>query len=108
MCSRMAASIIQGALPKSAAGSAAMKDLIVNDEDEYEESAVRLVRDYRYMSEVSAGQLCGRLAEIRKLLFENRWICPLFDTQRWVHDLEEAYEIAWKRWVIGKGGDIWL
>lgn len=108
MCSRMAASIVQGALPKSSAGSAAIKDLVVNDEDEYEEAAIRLVRNYKYVSELGVGQLCGRLAEIRRLLFENRWVCPLFDTRRWVRDLEEAYQIAWKRWVMGKGGDIWL
>ena len=108
MCSRMAASIIQGALPKNAVGNAVIKDLIVNDEDEYEEAAVRLARDFNNVSEMGAGQLCGRLAEIRRLLFENRWTSPLFDTQRWVRDLEEAYEIAWNRWVTGRGGDIWL
>jgi hypothetical protein len=32
----------------------------------------------------------------------------LFDTQRWVRDLEDAYEEAWRRWVSGEGGDIVL
>ena len=108
MCSRVAASIVQGALPKSASGRAAVRDLIVSDEGEYEEAAVRLVRDYQYIMEMGVGKVCGRLAEIRRLLFENRWSCPLFDTRRWVHDLEQAYWVAWDRWETGKGGDIWL
>jgi hypothetical protein len=50
----------------------------------------------------------GRLAELRRLLFESKWSCALFDTRRWVRDLEEAYEIAWGRWERGEGGDIYL
>ncbi|KAI5810081.1 glycosyl transferase family 41-domain-containing protein [Peziza echinospora] len=50
----------------------------------------------------------GELVEMRKILYEGRWTSPLFDTKRWVEDLERAYEQAWARWVEGKGGDIWL
>jgi predicted O-linked N-acetylglucosamine transferase (SPINDLY family) len=48
------------------------------------------------------------LSELRRMLYESRWTSPLFDTKRWVRDLEEAYEIAWKKWEKGEGGDIWL
>jgi hypothetical protein len=42
------------------------------------------------------------------MLFHARWSSALFDTQRWTRDLEDAYEEAWRRWVEGEGGDIWL
>lgn len=50
----------------------------------------------------------GRLMDLRKMIWEYRWTCPLFDTRRWVRDLEVAYKEAWRRWVVGEGGDIWL
>lgn len=50
----------------------------------------------------------GRLMDLRKMIWEYRWTCPLFDTRRWVRDLEVAYHEAWRRWVVGEGGDIWL
>jgi len=42
------------------------------------------------------------------MLTEARWTSALFDTKRWVSDLEDAYDEAWRRWVEGEGGDIWL
>ncbi|CAO1597912.1 hypothetical protein XANCAGTX0491_001701 [Xanthoria calcicola] len=106
MCSRMAASILSGALPKGPEGDAARRDLIVHSDEEYEDRAVELATDLFYPSDNGEGW--GRLMELRKILFENRWTSALFDTRRWVRDLEEAYELAWKRWVEGEGGDIWL
>ncbi|KAK4127905.1 glycosyltransferase family 41 protein [Parathielavia appendiculata] len=110
MCSRMAASILKGALPKSAEGEQAARELIARDEAEYEEFAVHLTNGLAYRSsrdgEYREG--VGRLAELRKLLFESKWTCALFDTRRWVRDLEEAYEVAWARWERGEGGDIYL
>jgi len=110
MCSRMAASILKGALPKGEAGERAARELIASDEAEYEEFAVGLVNGLAYRSsrdrEYREG--VGRLAELRRLLFDSKWTCALFDTQRWVRDLEEAYEIAWGRWERGEGGDIYL
>ncbi|KPI43573.1 putative UDP-N-acetylglucosamine--peptide N-acetylglucosaminyltransferase SEC [Cyphellophora attinorum] len=50
----------------------------------------------------------GRLTEIRRMLWEHRWESRLFDTKRWVRDLERAYWVAWEKWVAGEGGDIWL
>ncbi|KAF2004585.1 glycosyltransferase family 41 protein [Amniculicola lignicola CBS 123094] len=104
MCSRMAASILKGALPKNEDGKQAERDLIASSDEEYEDMAVKLGKDCRYEGYKSK----GRLADMRKVLYEGRWTSALFDTRRWVRDLEEAYEISWKKWVRGEGGDIWL
>lgn len=109
MCSRMAASILRGALPKTPEGEQAAVELIAENETEYEDSATELAGGLSYMvTDKGYGQGTGRLAEIRKLLWDNRWQCGLFNTRRWVTDLESAYEEAWRRWVSGKGGDIYL
>ncbi|OCK99857.1 glycosyltransferase family 41 protein [Cenococcum geophilum 1.58] len=104
MCSRMAASILKGALPKSDEGRRAARDLVVASEDEYEEQAVRLGRGCEY----EGHRAKGRLAELRRLLYEARWTSALFDTRRWVRDLEEVYWVSWGKWERGEGGDIWL
>ncbi|KAL8694964.1 MAG: hypothetical protein Q9218_000436 [Villophora microphyllina] len=109
MCSRMAASILSGALPKNPAGDRAREKLIVHSDEDYEEHAVELVTDLIYpVSGASVGIGRGRLVELRKLLYEARWTSALFDTRRWVSDLEVAYEKAWEKWVAGVSGDIWL
>jgi len=109
MCSRMAASILKGALPRSEAGREAASELIAVDDQEYEEFAIRLANNFRYrMRDDGRGEGVGRLAELRKLLYESRYTCALFDTRRWVRDLEDAYDEAWRRWVAGEGGDIYL
>lgn len=107
MCSRMAASILQGALPKNKHGAQAAKELIAGSEDDYEEKAVALGKSFVYPLG-SEGRGVGRLSELRQMLFSSRWTAALFDTRRWVMDLEDAYEEAWTRWVEGRGGDIWL
>lgn len=105
----MAASILTGALPKSPEGNRARGDLIVQSDEDYEERAVELAMDLVYPSQSrSPGVGRGRLVELRRLLYESRWKSALFDTRRWVRDLEEAYDVAWERWVAGEGGDIWL
>ena len=131
----MAASILRGALPKSAEGDAVAAELVAEDEDVYEDTAVRLANDCVYSgslagkskarndqystatatskpkTEINIAQVwqsTGRLTEMRKMLSEARWSSALFDTARWVRDLEGAYSIAWARWVKGEGGDIWL
>ena len=109
MCSRMAASILKGALPRGEEGRQAAAELIAADDDEYEEFAIKLASGFYYRLHPS-GRVdgVGRLGELRKLLFDSRWTCALFDTKRWVSDLEEAYEEAWRRWVADEGGDIYL
>ena len=109
MCSRMAASILTGALPKTAEGHRAAKDLIAISDEDYEERAIKLGSGLVYPLQSSMqGFGTGRLVDLRKLLYENRRTSALFDTRRWVRDLETAYEEAWRRWVAGMGGDIWL
>lgn len=109
MCSRMAASILKGALPKSADGRRAASDLIAENEVQYERSAIRLAGGLCYnITQGGYGEGTGRLTELRKLLWDSRWQCGLFDTRRWVDDVESAYEQAWQRWVAGQGGDIYL
>jgi len=105
MCSRMAASILKGALPKSEEGRSAASELIAKDDDQYEKFAVKLAGGLVYDR---FGVGTGHLIELRRLLYENRWTCALFDTKRWVSDLEKAYDEAWRRWVNGIGGDIYL
>ncbi|KAI0200974.1 glycosyltransferase family 41 protein [Astrocystis sublimbata] len=109
MCSRMAASILKGALPKTKEGAQAAHELIASDDADYEAKAIRLAKGLSYErvhKEYCEGH--GRLAEQRKLLFDAKWTCALFDTRRWVRDLETAYEEAWRRWVAGVSGDIYL
>src|SRR3569833_2763575 len=71
MCSRMAASILKGALPKNAEGERAASELIASDDTEYEEFAVRLANgiSYRYNAVGGYGEGSGRLAELRRLLW---------------------------------------
>ncbi|KAI6708046.1 hypothetical protein JHW43_009427 [Diplocarpon mali] len=109
MCSRMAASILKGALPRSDEGRRAAAELIAEDDVQYEEYAIRLASSFSYRVAASGhGEGTGRLGELRKLLYDNRWTCALFDTRRWVSDLETAYDEAWRRWVADEGGDIFL
>lgn len=107
MCSRMAASILLGALPKNGEGTRAAAELIATGEEDYEEKAVALGKGLAYERQ-ARGKGTGRLMELRQMLFRARWSSALFDTGRWTRDLEDAYDEAWKRWVGGVGGDIWL
>ncbi|KAI0016748.1 glycosyl transferase family 41-domain-containing protein [Xylariomycetidae sp. FL0641] len=109
MCSRMASSILQGALPKTAEGRRVAQELIASDDAEYEALASMLAGGLTYhYGDGPYPEGRGRLAEMRKTLFDAKWTCALFDTRRWVFDLECAYEEAWRRWVAGEGGDIHL
>ena len=105
----MAASILRGALPRNSQGERAAQELIASSEEEYEERAVELGANLIYSTkadQLGLGQ--GRLVELRRLLYESRTTSALFDTKRWVQDLEEAYAKAWGHWVNGAAGDIWL
>jgi hypothetical protein len=105
----MAASILKGALPRGEDGRRAASELIARDDDEYEKFAIRLAGGFSYRMHPSGrGEGVGRLGELRKLLYNSRRTCALFDTKRWVSDLESAYDEAWRRWVANEGGDIYL
>lgn len=105
MCSRIAASILRAAVPQTAEGKAMADRLVASSEDDYEGRAIELARGLVYRPG-GEGELEGELADIRKVLFTNRWHSELFNTKRWVSDLEDAYEEAWRRWERGEGGDI--
>lgn len=102
----MAASILRGALPRGAKGDKAARELITPSDGEYEARASELGNGLAAV--LSGEQDSCRLLELRKMLYEGRWTSALFDTRRWVRDLEDAYEEAWRKWVVGEGGDIWL
>lgn len=114
MCSRIGASVLKGALPKDAAGQQAAAELIAEDDDEYEKMAIKLASGMTYRQAPCAdgtgtyGEGEGRLADLRKMLWEHKWECGLFDTRRWVSDLEDAYTEAWRKWANGERGDIYL
>jgi hypothetical protein len=112
MCSRMAGSIVASALPEGRAGDDARRDLLVRGEREYVDSAIELAQDLTYPSKDlghhKIGRGRGRLVDLRRMLWEGRWSSRLFDTKRWVGDLEDAYWRAWEKWEAGEGGDIWL
>ena len=102
----MAASILRGALPRGEQGDIAAIDLTAHSDETYEAQAIKLGTG---LAAVLKGKRDNcRLLELRKMLYEGRWSSALFDTRRWVRDLEAAYEEAWRRWVAGEGGDIWL
>lgn len=105
----MAASILKGALPRGPVGVEAAKDLIAGSEEDYELFAIRLANGLSYrVGRGGYGEGRGRLATLRKTLWDSKWTCALFDTRRWVVDLEKAYDEAWRRWVAGEDGDIYL
>lgn len=107
MCSRMAGSILGSALPLGRDGDVARSELIVDSEEQYEETAISLARGLKY-DERTGGDGSGRLMDLRRILWEGRWTSRLFDTKRWVRDVEAAYWAAWDKWEKGEGGDIWL
>jgi predicted O-linked N-acetylglucosamine transferase (SPINDLY family) len=108
MCSRMAGSIVGSALPLGRVGDDARVDLLVKSEEHYEEQAVKLAQSLKYPVSGDVGRGRGRLMELRRILWEGRWTSRLFDTKRWVRDVERAYWEAWGKWESGEGGDIWL
>ncbi|RPA72702.1 TPR-like protein [Ascobolus immersus RN42] len=109
MCSRVAASLVGSAFPRTgplareAEGMAGK--MVVGGEEEYERRVVELCKGMRYVGE---GRAMPELMRIRKVLFEGRWESELFDTRRWVRDLEGAYERVWRGWEEGGEGDVFL
>lgn len=79
--SRVSASLL------SAAG---LPDLVAPDLAGYEELAVELAADP------------DRLDDLRRRLRENRITHPLFDTSRFVRNLEKGFEAMWRRFQNGE------
>ncbi|BGO93075.1 hypothetical protein NBRC10512_003260 [Rhodotorula toruloides] len=106
MCSRVAASI--------AMATGFGPQMIVNNEHEYERRALELAAGLVYdtipadpskppttLEGREQRRSKGELAELRKKLFLTREQSPLFDTKRWVRNLEKGLVEAWTRWVQG-------
>ncbi|EGO24549.1 glycosyltransferase family 41 protein [Serpula lacrymans var. lacrymans S7.9] len=111
MCSRVAASVA------NATGFG--QHMVVSSREEYEERAISLAKslcyevhhDSRGDMELKTG---GELINLRRNLFLNRDVMPLFDAKRWTKNLEKSYRAAWRRWVDGSmfrcvdDGNIWV
>ncbi|KAI9298100.1 TPR-like protein [Neoconidiobolus thromboides FSU 785] len=120
MCSRVAASI--------AYATGYGEYMVTESEEAYADQAVKLALSvkYRYLegtdNEIVLNRLGlssssrlppdngikknrrighGELIELRKALFLTRDYSRLFDTPRWVKNLEHGYLEAWKRWENG-------
>lgn len=107
MCSRMAGSIVSSALPVGSEGDIARRELVKDSEEAYKMEAVRLAKGLQY-ARGGNGTGIGRLMELRKMLWEGRWNSRLFDTKRWVREVERGYWAVWAKWVHGEGGDVFL
>lgn len=82
--------------------------MVVHSREEYEERAVTLA-SAPYDSDIESESLSfglnsgggSMLLHLRRCLFLARETMPLFDTRRWVKNLEKGFVAAWKRWVDG-------
>ncbi|TYZ67101.1 hypothetical protein PybrP1_002835, partial [[Pythium] brassicae (nom. inval.)] len=81
MASRVASSLLR---------AANLGELVTCSLEEYEELAVALASDM------------DKLWELRRRLEDDRDRCPLFDTQRWVRNLETGLSMAWERHESGQ------
>lgn len=73
--------------------AANLSELITTTQEEYEELAVALASDM------------DKLWAIRRRLEEDRHTCPLFDTARWVKNMETGLLLAWDRHEAGMEPD---
>lgn len=96
MCSRVAASVVH------ATGFGG--EMVVSNIQEYEERAVFLAQS-SYPETVTGENDQNVLINLRRNLYLNRDQMPLFDTRRWVRNLETGYSAAWGRWVDGSESD---
>jgi len=81
MAQRVAASLLR---------AANLPELVCKDVQEYEDMAVALAVDGdRYM-------------DVREKLEMGRETCPLFDTPRWVRNMEKGLEMIWDKHVSGE------
>ena len=80
MASRVAASLLN---------AAGLPFLVTDTYEHYESIAIALSQDM------------DKLAEIRARLEANRLTSPLFDTLRWVRNVEAGYKLMWSRYEAG-------
>jgi protein O-GlcNAc transferase len=77
MASRVAASLLRAC--------GVEKELVTSSLEEYEKAAIDL------------GTNPNNVYDLRKRLEIARHTCPLFDTARWVENLEKGFELVWAR-----------
>ena len=87
------------------------EQMVVHSREEYEERAVALASAHwgsnfdRLSFGLNGGEAefvsDSELLNLRRSLFLTRDTMPLFDTRRWVKNLEKGFVAAWKRWVDG-------
>lgn len=80
MASRVGASLL---------AAAGVPELVVRSMEEYEELAVAVALDM------------DKLWEVRRKLEDARLTCALFDTKRWVKNLELGFKMMWSRHEMG-------
>ncbi|KAN0063226.1 hypothetical protein ACQY0O_004390 [Thecaphora frezii] len=64
-------------------------------------ASIRLPASFDPPTSAQSRRGSGELSQLRRNLFVTRDTIPLFDTRRWVRDLEKGYAEAWRRWVAG-------
>jgi protein O-GlcNAc transferase len=74
----------------SALSAIGLPELITHSLEEYEARAVQLAHNP------------AELLELRQRLARNRLVTPLFDTPRFVRNLESAYKEMWKIFLAGE------
>jgi protein O-GlcNAc transferase len=74
----------------SALSAIGLPELITHSLEEYEARAVQLAHNP------------AELQELRQRLARNRLVAPLFDTPRFVRNLESAYKEMWKIFLAGE------
>lgn len=97
LCSRISSSIVNAGFSQDSVGRGMASRLIVKDENEYEKRVIEFG---------SSDSGHRELMAIRKTLFETRFTSRLFDTQRYVQNLETAFAQAWLNWTENKHQDI--
>lgn len=87
-----------------------LSDLICKDLKTYEEKAVELANGMIEKMEKRKNNIdddeLSLLESYRKHLKNVRETCPLFDTIRWVKNLEKGYLIVWQNYLSNKFCDI--
>ncbi|KAI9143180.1 glycosyl transferase family 41-domain-containing protein [Paraphysoderma sedebokerense] len=110
MCSRVAASV--------AYATGFGDEMVVGSELEYEERCVELASTVRLRTEniltkhgaIQHVTTDGQLYDLKRKLWKTREASRLFDTKRWVMNLEKGMLKAWNSWEDGSLGlaNIWV
>lgn len=80
--------------------------MIATSLPDYEARAIAFARSLVFVdTQIAPGvferRAAGELVDLRRNLFLNRDHMPLFDTARWVRDLELGLREVWRRWASG-------